>query len=106
MLEEISYDELKVGKFSLLDKEHMKQFEQKKLDANNVEKAEVCELEYMLIKHLLKENEITLTNEIKYRLTNGEDTVSVLLDAIKKKDYLRDTLWMIESKLEEYVHTD
>lgn len=103
MEQEISSSDMYFGKFTLLDKEYKEDFDKRTEKAINNVEHEKCELQDMIMKQLMNENEITLIYETKYRVTNGEDPMSVLLEIFKRREDLRSLMWMQERRVEEHV---
>lgn len=91
-----------LGKFSLLDSQYMETFYSMVDNAVDNKDIEICEIQDIMMKYLIEQNEKTLVNELKYRITDGESSIEVLLDIIRRRDDLSSMLWMLESKLKEH----
>lgn len=88
---------------TLLNKEFKSLFEKMRREARTEDDLEKCEIYDMILVTLGNEREFVLEKEAKYRITDGEDADFVMLDIIKQRDVLRSLLWMLESRLEQYI---
>lgn len=95
--------EIHFGKFSLLDQQYKDLYEEMVLNAETNKEIEKCDLQDMLLKNLVSQGEVTLFYEIKYRLTDGEDPMSVLLEVLQRREDLRSFLWDIEARIEDHM---
>lgn len=91
------------GVYNLLDKEFKNFFNELKSNSRTELDLEKCEIYDMIMTTLANEKEYTLEKEAKYRITDNEDPDVVMLDIIKRRDVLRSLLWMLESRLEQYL---
>jgi hypothetical protein len=61
----------------------------------------------MIFQELFNENKIDCLNEIKYRLTDGEDPNDVILNVIEKYvDDVNALIWFLKRRVEEYKDED
>lgn len=61
----------------------------------------------LIIQSLIKENKYDFISEIKYRLTDGENTNEVILDIINREGLVADGLvWLLKRRVEEYLEED
>lgn len=61
----------------------------------------------MIFQELFNEGKVECLNEIKYRLTDGEDPNDVILDVIGKYvDDVNALIWFLKRRVEEYREED
>jgi hypothetical protein len=61
----------------------------------------------MIFQELFNEGKTECLNEIKYRLTDGEDPNEVILDVIEKYvDDVNALIWFFKRRIEEYKEED
>jgi|TARA_Y100000389_G_scaffold169148_1_gene175199 hypothetical protein len=93
------------GKYSNLDKEYgnfLKTITQK-LDGEKLYRWESYNL---IIEELIKENKLSTFEEVKYRLTDGEDPNNVMLDIITRENNSNGLMWLMKKRIEEYKNED
>ena len=94
------------GKQSVLDKAYNKHIKEV-LDTVDDEIRERWETYQVIFEELVKEGKEDYFNEIKYRLTDGEDPNQVILDIIERDtDNLNGLLWFLKRRIEEYIEDD
>lgn len=59
-----------------------------------------------IMSELISLNKINLFEEIKYKLTGGEDPNEIILDIISKDKDIKTTLWVYIRKLKAYKNED
>jgi hypothetical protein len=94
------------GKKTALDKAYYKHI-------NNIiptldkEKEERWETYNVIIQELINEGKGNYFQEIKYRLTDGEDPNEVMLDIIGREvDEVNGLIWFLKRRIEEYLEDD
>lgn len=61
----------------------------------------------IIIEELVREGKEAYFNEIKYRLTDGEDPNQVILDIIERDmDSVSGLIWFLKRRIEEYMEDD
>jgi len=61
----------------------------------------------LVIQELINQGNGDYFNEIKYRLTDGEDPNYVILDIIDREmDSVNGLIWFLKRRIEEYVEDD
>ena len=76
----------------------------KTFDEDNEERWETYNV---IIQSLIKSTKIDYSNEIKYRLTDGENINEVILDIINRQVIDVDGLvWFLKKRIEEYIEDD
>jgi len=61
----------------------------------------------IVIETLTEDVDIDYIEELKYRLTDGEDPSEIILDFIQReKDNLNGIIWFLNKRIEEYVEED
>jgi hypothetical protein len=60
----------------------------------------------LIMEQLIKENKINVFEEVKYRLTDGEDPNMVMLDIIKREKNECGIIWLMKKRIEEYIDED
>lgn len=94
------------GRYSNLDKEYNKFLEN---TLNNIKDDDILyrwDNYNIVMSELLDLGKIELFNEIKYRLTDGEDPNIVILDIIDREDNSSGMLWLIRKRIETYINDD
>ena len=92
------------GKYSILDKNY-KTLLDKVLSSYDEENKERWELYNTIISELIDTDRIDLFQEIKYRLTDGENPNKVMLNIIKKVDS-ESFLWLLQRRIKEFLEED
>ena len=93
------------SKFNSLDKEFNQLINQSLSDDDNDKKAR-WETYSVIMDELININEIASFEELKYRLTDGEDINKVMLYVINKHKNSSTLLWFIEKRIMEYIDED
>jgi hypothetical protein len=61
----------------------------------------------LIMNELIAQGDKTCVKEVKYRLSDGEDPNSVLLDIINRNtDNVNSLVWFLKRRLEEYLEDD
>tara|TARA_B110000977_G_C10749626_1_gene366286 strand:+ start:128 stop:466 length:339 start_codon:yes stop_codon:yes gene_type:complete len=60
----------------------------------------------LIMTELLQLGRYELFNEIKYRLTDGENPNEVMIDILDRESNLSGFLWLIRKRIEEYINDD
>lgn len=94
------------GKYSNLDREYDKFVKKIIADIDNETKIFRWEIYNLIMDELLKDGMINLFEEIKYRLTDGEDPNDVMLDILKSVSNSNGFLWLMKKRIEEYKEED
>lgn len=89
-------------KHPILDN-HFNKYIHKVFEQTNEDTENRWEIYNMIIEELLNSNKVKSIQEIKYRLTDGENINKVMLDIIDKET---DTLWFIRRRIEEFIEDD
>jgi hypothetical protein len=94
------------GKTTLLDKAYQKHIETI-LQTSDDEKVLRWETYNIVIQELVKQGKVDYFNEIKYRLTDGEEPSFVILDIIDREiDDIDGLIWFLKRRIEEYIEDD
>ena len=94
------------GKTTLLDKAYQKLIETILQTADD-EKVLRWETYNLVIQELVKQGKLDFFNEIKYRLTDGEEPSYVILDIIDRDvDNIDGLIWLLKRRIEEYIEDD
>jgi hypothetical protein len=95
------------GEVTLLDKEYKKLINN--VIVNSTEEDEIRWGTYnLIIKEMIKLNDYQYFEEIKYRLTDGENPNEVLIDIISryKPENLNHLILFLMNRVEEYAEED
>jgi len=60
----------------------------------------------IIIFELQKEHDYNTYDEIKYRITDGEDVNEVFYDIIQRGDYSSSVIWLMKEQIECYIDED
>lgn len=93
------------GKYSNLDKEYEK-FLKKTLINLNDEKLYRWETYNLIMEGLLNDGKHETFQEVKYRLTDGENPNDIMLDIISRENNYNGLLWLMKKRIEEYLDED
>ncbi len=94
------------GKKSALDKAYSKHISII-LESLDEEKEGRWETYNIIIQELINEGKGDYFQEIKYRLTDGEDPNQVILDIINREvDEINGLIWFLKRRVEEYLEDD
>tara|TARA_R100000988_G_C3986912_1_gene160310 strand:+ start:834 stop:1175 length:342 start_codon:yes stop_codon:yes gene_type:complete len=95
------------GRYTNLDKEYNKFLEKTlrniKDDDDVIHKWDTYNL---IMTELLQLGKHKLFNEIKYRLTDGENPNEVMIDILDRDNNLSGFLWLVRKRIEEYINDD
>jgi hypothetical protein len=94
------------GQNSTLDKAYYRHINNliETLDEEKEGRWETCN---MIIQELINEGKSYYFNEIKYRLTDGEDPNMVMLDIIERDgEAVNGLIWFLKRRIEEYLEDD
>lgn len=72
----------------------------------NEEHEERLETYDLILYELKRECNYETYNEIKYRVTDGENTTEVFYDIIIRGDYSSSLIWLFKGRLETYLDDD
>lgn len=94
------------GKKTLLDKAYQRHIKTI-IDTLDDEKELRWETYNLVIQELVKQGRVDDFDEIKYRLTDGEDPSHVILDIIDREiDNVDGLIWFLKRRIEEYIEDD
>lgn len=94
------------GKKTTLDKAYCKHINSI-IETLDEEKESRWETYNIIIQELINEGKLTYFEEIKYRLTDGEDPNKVMLDIIERDiDGVNTIIWFLKRRIEEYLEDD
>ena len=93
------------GRYTNLDKEY-DNFLKKIMRELNEEKLYRWETYNLIMEELIKEGKANIFEEIKYRLTDGEDPNNVMLDVITRDANSSGLIWLMKKRIEEYINDD
>ncbi len=61
----------------------------------------------LIVENLLKQGHKNVLKELKYRMTDGENTNKVILDMINRySDSVDGVVWFLKRRVEEYLEED
>lgn len=91
-------------KYTVLDKAYRKLIN----DVLNVSEENKERWEYynIIIDELIKNEKEEYFQELKYRLTDGENPNKVILDIINRDKELSNLMWFLVKRIEEYLEED
>ncbi len=94
-----------LGKATILDKAYSKHISWilQTLDEQTEERWETYNI---IIGELLRQGKGDYFNEIKYRLTDGENANEVMLDIINRDTDTDGLLWLLKRRVDEYLEED
>ena len=94
------------GKKTTLDKAYHKHIHSI-LQTLDEEKENRWETYNIIIQELINQGKDNYFEEIKYRLTDGEDPNHVMLDVIGREvDDMNGLIWLLKRRIEEYLEDD
>jgi len=93
------------GKHSNLDKEYDK-FLKRTIQNLDEEKIYRWETYNLIMEELIKDGKVSTFEEIKYRLTDGEDPNDVMLDVITREGNSNGLIWLMKKRIEGYKDED
>jgi hypothetical protein len=94
------------GKKTTLDKAYCKHIN-RVIETLDEEKEARWETYNIIIQELINEGKEDYFQEIKYRLTDGEDPNQVILDIINREvDEVNGLIWFLKRRIEEYLEED
>lgn len=93
------------GTYSNLDKEYNK-FIKKTLNELGDSDNNRWNIYNLIIEELIRLELYTIFEEVKYRLTDGENPNNVMLDVVNREEFQTELSWFLISKIEEYIEED
>jgi len=93
------------GKYSSLDKEY-NSFLRLQLKDSGEDETYRWETYNLIMDELLKIEERDSFNEIKYRLTDGENPNKVIIDVLSRLDYDSNLIFLLERRLKDFIEED
>ena len=94
------------GKKTTLDKAYSKHISTI-IETLDEEKESRWETYNIIIQELINEGKGKDFEEIKYRITDGEDPNKVMLDIIERDiDSVNEIIWFLKRRIEEYLEDD
>lgn len=93
-------------KRTILDKAYIRYINNLKqtLDEEETERWEIYQAIFQI---LIDEGKPQYLNELKYRISDGENPNEIILDIIKREgDNIDGLIWSFKSKLEEFIEED
>jgi hypothetical protein len=92
-------------KYNILDKMYNKLIKEKSMvvDEEGEERLETYEL---IMYELKREGNQKVYDEIKYRITDGENPNEVFYDIIHRGDYSSGLIWLLNKRIYEYIEED
>jgi hypothetical protein len=93
------------GKFNNLDKQY-NQFIKKIMSNVDEETKQRWETYSVIMDELININRFDYFEESKYRLTDGEDPNTVMIDMIDRTKNTSGLLWLIRKRIQEYMDED
>ena len=93
------------GSYTRLDKEY-KDFINETLNKLDEEETHRWEIYNLIMSELLNSGLYNVFEEVKYRLTDGENPNEVMLDIIDRKEYSSSIIWFLKNRIESYLDED
>jgi len=93
------------GKYSNLDKEYNKFLRNIILDLKD-DMIYRWETYNLIMEELIKDNKVDTFEEVKYRLTDGENPNEVMLNIITREKNTNGLLWLMKKRIEDYIEED
>lgn len=93
------------GTYSILDKEYSKYINKILRDLND-EEGSRWDIYNLFMNELIKVGLVTIFEEVKYRLTDGEDPNLVMLEVIEREGYVSELAWFLKNRIECYIEED
>lgn len=93
------------GKFNNLDKQY-NQFIKRTMLNIDEETKQRWETYSVIMDELININRFDYFEEAKYRLTDGEDPNSVMMDMIDRNKNTSGLLWLMRKRIQEYMDED
>lgn len=94
------------GRYSNLDKEYNRFIDKTLKNVTDENILDRWDTYNLILCELLKMGENNLFNEIRYRLTDGEDPNEVMVTVIDKLGDSSAFLWLIKKRVESYIEDD
>ena len=93
------------GEYTKLDKEYNKYLINTMI---NVSEEKYCRWETynLIMEQLINEDKDTEFEEVKYRLTDGEDPNYVMLDMVNRDKNECGLIWLMRKRILEYIDED
>ena len=90
------------GKYSNLDKEY-NSFLKINLKDSGEDEFYRWETYNLIMDELLKIGEKSSFNEIKYRLTDGENPNKVIMNVLSKVDYVSNLIFLLRRRIKDFI---
>lgn len=92
-------------KYNILDKMYNRLVNEK-LRTISEEDEERWEIYDLIMYEIKREHNYQCYDEIKYRLTDGENPNEVFYDIILRGDYSSSLIWLFKRRIEEFIEED
>lgn len=93
------------GTYSNLDKEYNK-FINKTLRELDETENNRWDIYNLIMDELIRLELHTVFEEIKYRLTDGENPNTIMFDVVNREEFETELTWFLINKIEEYIEED
>jgi len=94
------------GKKTTLDKAYIKHINSILRESNEEEEAR-WETYIFILQSLINDGKDDCYNEIRYRLTDGENPNEVILEIIEREsESLDNNIWFFKKRIEDYIEED
>jgi hypothetical protein len=93
------------GKYNNLDKNYNDYITKMLIDSDENIKTRL-EVLSIIMDELIEIKEIDCFEEAKYRLTDGENTLSVMSDMIERNKHKSNLLWFLKKRIDEFIDED
>ena len=93
------------GTYSKLDKEY-NNYINKTLRELDEDKGNRWDIYNLIMNELITLGLHTVFEEVKYRLTDGEEPNHIMLDVITREGKLSELSWFLKNRIEEYIEED
>jgi len=93
------------GVYTNLDKEY-KEFIKKSIGGLDTETTNRWDIYNIIMNDLIALKLTRVFDEVKYRLTDGENPTTIMLEILEREDYKSELGWFLKNRVKRYIEED
>jgi hypothetical protein len=91
------------GTYNKLDRDYRDFLTLKLKNDLEIDRLEVYDL---IMSELISSNLINTFEEVKYRITDGENPNKIMLEVINRQDYDSTIVWLLKNRIQSFIEED
>ena len=94
------------GEYSKLDKEYKNFVKKATENLNHSDELNRWDVYNLIMDELIRLKLDVTFDEVKYRLTDGENPNKIMLDVVTRDEFQTELAWFLKSRVEGYIEED